>query len=77
MWKGNRKRNIHNKSICSLTQIEKQSRWRDIVQLSTNLKQVVMFWLISVSLVELEIIYERLLVASIFFGDQVGVLKLD
>lgn len=77
MWKGNRKRNIHNKSIHSLTQIEKQSRWRDIVQLSTNLKQVVMFWLISVSLVELEIIYERLLVASIFFGDQVGVLKLD
>ena len=77
MWKGNRKRNIHNKSIRSLTQIEKQRRWRDIVELSTNLKQVVMFWLISVSLVELEIIYERLLVTSIFFGDQVGVLKLD
>lgn len=77
MWKGNRKRNIRNKSIRSLTQIEKQRRWRDIVELSTNLKQVVMFWLISVSLVELEIIYERLLVTSIFFGDQVGVLKLD
>ena len=48
-----------------------------MVELSTNLKHVVMFWLISVSLVELEIIYERLLVTSIFFGDQVGVLKLD
>ena len=63
MWKQNRKHRLSDKSVYSPRQIEKMNYkkkvFRQKIQVSSNLEQVVMFCLISKNFIELKIIYIR------------------